>query len=60
MRSLSIGPRWLVLLICANEAASWAAQGASAVERKTEVSIWGDAFLINGQPTYGGRTWQGK
>jgi len=30
------------------------------VERKTEVSIRGDAFLINGQPTYAGRTWQGK
>ncbi|HUT32006.1 MAG TPA: hypothetical protein VNE39_00885 [Planctomycetota bacterium] len=30
------------------------------MERKTEVSIRGDAFLINGQPTYAGRTWQGK
>jgi len=30
------------------------------VQRKTEVSIRGDAFLINGQPTYPGRTWQGK
>jgi hypothetical protein len=27
--------------------------------RKTEVSIVGDAFHINGKPTYPGRTWQG-
>jgi len=27
--------------------------------RKTEVSIRADAFCINGQPTYKGRTWQG-
>jgi hypothetical protein len=29
------------------------------VARKTEVSIRGDAFLINGRPTYAGRTWNG-
>ena len=28
--------------------------------RKTEVSIRGDAFFINGKPTYAGRTWNGK
>jgi hypothetical protein len=28
--------------------------------RKTEVAIRGDAFLINGEPTYKGRTWNGK
>src|SRR5262249_44361711 len=28
--------------------------------RKTEVSIRGDAFLINGKPTYAGRKWQGQ
>lgn len=27
--------------------------------RKTEVSIRGDAFYINGRPTYEGRVWQG-
>jgi len=27
---------------------------------KTAVSIDGDRFLINGRPTYEGRTWQGK
>jgi len=30
------------------------------VQRKTEVSIRGDAFFINGKPTYAGRTWQGR
>ena len=33
---------------------------ATAVEPKTRVSIVGDAFHINGQPTYAGRTWNGK
>jgi hypothetical protein len=28
--------------------------------RKTEVSIQGDAFRINGRPTYAGRTWNGQ
>ena len=31
----------------------------SAAERKTAVSIVGDAFHINGQPTYAGRRWSG-
>src|SRR4051812_18568552 len=26
---------------------------------RTEVAIRGDKFLINGQPTYAGRTWEG-
>lgn len=33
---------------------------APAVERKTHVTIEGDRFLINGRPTYAGRTWRGK
>lgn len=32
---------------------------AQTPPRKTEVSISGPAFYINGQPTYAGRTWQG-
>jgi hypothetical protein len=28
--------------------------------RKTEVAIRGDGFTINGEPTYKGRTWNGK
>ena len=27
---------------------------------KTTVSIQGDQFLINGQPTYAGRVWNGQ
>jgi hypothetical protein len=30
-----------------------------ASDRQTEVSIQGDQFLINGRPTYQGRTWNG-
>lgn len=38
-----------------------AAPGADAPKgRRTEVAIRGDAFLINGEPTYKGRTWNGK
>ncbi len=28
--------------------------------RRTEVSVRGDAFVVNGEPTYKGRTWNGK
>ncbi len=33
---------------------------AESPPRKTEVSIRGEMFLINGKPTYAGRSWQGK
>jgi hypothetical protein len=33
--------------------------GAQAPRRKTTVAIAGDRFLINGKPTYAGRTWRG-
>ena len=33
---------------------------AEPAKRQTEVSIQGDIFLINGRPTYEGRTWRGK
>ena len=36
------------------------AEPPKAPARKTTVSIKGQAFLINGQPTYKGRTWNGK
>jgi hypothetical protein len=39
---------------CGEEAAK------GAPRRKTEVSIRGDAFLIDGKLTYAGRTWNGK
>src|SRR5262245_8641471 len=30
------------------------------IPRKTEVSIRGDAFFINGKPTHAGRSWNGQ
>ena len=42
----------LLLLGCAS--------ASSSPARRTEVSIRGDAFHLNGKPTYAGRTWQGK
>src|SRR2546426_6820568 len=35
-------------------------KGAMPFPRKTSVSIVGEEFFINGQPTYKGRTWQGR
>src|SRR4051794_8908899 len=40
--------------------AGLARAGYDAPTRKTEVAIRGDGFLINGQPTYSGRTWKGR
>src|SRR4051794_12814896 len=41
----------------------WAAAAGAGNDappaRRTSVSIRGDAFLINGRPTYDGRTWRG-
>ena len=36
------------------------ASPAAGPSRKTVVSIHGDAFHLNGKPTYAGRTWRGK
>ncbi len=44
---------WLVLL-------SVTASPTLAAERQTQVSIVGDSFHINGEPTYSGRTWNGR
>jgi hypothetical protein len=48
----------LLFLACASFIAA-DSPGASPA-RKTVVAIRGDAFLINGEPTYKGRTWKGK
>jgi len=50
MRMLPLLP--LLLVGCAGP--------QSATGGRTTVSIRGDAFVINGAPTYAGRTWQGK
>jgi hypothetical protein len=34
--------------------------GAAAAASRTSIAIRGDAFLINGEPTYPGRSWNGK
>ncbi len=52
---ISIG----VTLFCLSPALEAAEAGVAGPPRKTQVSIRGDAFLINGRPTYEGRTWQG-
>lgn len=37
-----------------------AGRAADPPARKTDVTIAGDRFLINGKPTYAGRTWNGR
>jgi len=55
--------RHVVHLFClvALPLSTMAAEAISAPPpaRKTEVSIRGDAFFVNGRPTYQGRTWKG-
>lgn len=47
--------------VCAIAATAVEARAAAQTSaRKTTVSIVGQAFHINGQPTYRGRVWQGK
>jgi hypothetical protein len=50
----------LLFLIVASVTSGGPATGQDSSIRKTDVSISGDAFHINGMPTYAGRTWQGK
>jgi hypothetical protein len=47
------------LLASSSAAASILPQSASAALSKTEVSIRGDQFFLNGQPTYKGRSFEG-
>ena len=46
----------LTLPLAASLAPATQAQ-AAAKARKTEVTIVGDKFLVNGKPTYPGRVW---
>lgn len=50
----------LVLPLALLVAAAPAARPPKAPARKTAVAIKADAFLINGEPTYKGRSWSGK
>jgi hypothetical protein len=54
MKSLFIR---LIITVCIFGRCIAFAAGESA--RKTDVSIRGEGFLINGQPTYAGRVWKG-
>ena len=55
MRSLLV----LAILLAPGCGGGPAPGGPGSIPRHTEVSIRGDAFLINGKPTYAGRTWEG-
>src|SRR3954471_17461781 len=53
--------QWLVAIVVLLAAPPlFAADGTPASARRTVVSIDGQAFQINGKPTYAGRTWEGK
>jgi hypothetical protein len=52
-------PNRMLLVVGALAAAIPQLALAQTSPRKTEVSIVGQAFHINGRPTYTGRTWQG-
>jgi hypothetical protein len=41
------------------DAVGAAPQNGKSMQRRTEVTIHGQAFHLNGGPTYAGRTWQG-
>ncbi len=54
-------PRILLIVVSLGSlVAATAAEPARPPQRKTIVTIEGKAFQINGQPTYKGRTWNGK
>src|SRR5262245_13938861 len=52
--------RTLPLPLLALVVAWGSARAAETPPRKTTVAVKGDGFLINGRPTYPGRTWNGK
>ena len=49
----------LVKLVCLSLLLAACASPAAAPRQRTEVSIVGDRFFINGRPTYEGRSWNG-
>jgi hypothetical protein len=51
--------RRLILTTCLLALPGPCAAAEPPPRRRTEVSVKGDAFLINGRPTYEGRTWRG-
>lgn len=59
MRGIGVLLALLVISPKLFPAAPVAGISTRAQERRTTISIEGDRFLINGRPTYEGRTWQG-
>ncbi len=54
-----LNARFILPIIVISLAAVMPAAGAEAKASATKLTIRGDQFLINGQLTYAGRTWQG-
>jgi hypothetical protein len=50
---------WLALLAWVTPITASPPTAAPAVSARTVVAIDGEKFLVNGRPTYAGRTWQG-
>ena len=61
MKTVVVGklPPWLLALLLGMSWLNPVAALAMHPERHTKVSIVGEAFHINGRPTYEGRTWHG-
>ena len=57
---MCISHRVLILQLLTLGGLSGFAQETKPWKLRTEVSIVGEAFHINGKPTYEGRTWNGK
>ena len=55
MRRICLWGLALAVLPCAGASAD----DTKPPPRQTEVAIRGDAFWVNGRPTYPGRTWHG-
>jgi hypothetical protein len=54
------GKKFLALSLIALVWSTVETAAEDAPQRKTEVAIRGEQFLINGRPTYEGRTWNGQ
>jgi len=57
---LEIESKWDAFFAKLAGALAAASPDRESPQRKTEVSIRGEAFYLNGRPTYEGRTWYGK
>jgi hypothetical protein len=58
--NLFLFPILLFVLACGSTSNNKNANQLNQSEHKTHVSIQGEKFLINGEPTFKGRTWEGQ